>query len=71
VDVAVTGGRAALTMTDDGTAAAPPARGEGAGLAGLEERLAGLDGRLEAGAAPGGGFRVAAELPVAAGVGAP
>jgi two-component system, NarL family, sensor histidine kinase DesK len=71
VDVSVTGGRAALTVTDDGRGPAQPVRGACAGLSGLEERLAGLDGRLTAGAVPGGGFRLAAEVPVAARVGAP
>ncbi|CAL9511891.1 hypothetical protein SUDANB121_03675 [Nocardiopsis dassonvillei] len=46
-----------------------PRTGEGArvggnGLAGLRERLALAGGRLESGGVPGGGFRVAAELPV-------
>ena len=59
---------AALTVTDDGRGVggggASPA---GAGLSGLRERLAALGGRLDAGPAPGGGFRLCARVPVAAG----
>ncbi|MFG1855632.1 sensor histidine kinase [Actinomadura geliboluensis] len=43
-----------------------PAPGAGIGLHGLEERLAALGGTLDAGATPGGGFRVAATIPVGA-----
>ncbi|MGY1707696.1 sensor histidine kinase [Geodermatophilus sp. SYSU D00697] len=71
VDLGVTDARAVLTMTDDGRGPGEQGPGAGAGLSGLEERLAGLDGRLETGAAPGGGFRLAAEVPVAARVAAP
>ncbi|MEV7415307.1 histidine kinase [Streptomyces sp. NPDC089919] len=39
-------------------------RGGGHGLAGMRERVAMLDGELSAGAVPGGGFRVAAVLPL-------
>ncbi|MGY1770760.1 sensor histidine kinase [Blastococcus sp. SYSU D00813] len=53
---------AALTVTDDGRGPAGPA---GAGLSGLDERLAALGGRLETGAGPGGrGFRLSARVPV-------
>ncbi|MYV68519.1 sensor histidine kinase, partial [Streptomyces sp. SID2131] len=38
----------------------------GSGLRGLRERLAAAGGTLESGPAPGGGFRVVAELPVEA-----
>ncbi|MFF8968592.1 sensor histidine kinase [Streptomyces sp. NPDC014995] len=38
--------------------------GGGSGLAGLRERLAGVDGRLEAGFAGAGVFRVVAEVPL-------
>ncbi|MFW3169385.1 sensor histidine kinase [Geodermatophilus sp. CPCC 206100] len=65
---------AALTVTDDGRGAAggtPGAVRSGAGLSGLEERLAALGGRLETGPAPAGGFRLAARVPVGARVGAP
>ncbi|MEV7670159.1 sensor histidine kinase [Streptomyces sp. NPDC000963] len=67
-------GRARLTVTDDGRgdgppgpgAAAPGPDGPGSGLRGLRERLAAAGGTLESGPAPGGGFRVVAELPVEA-----
>jgi two-component system, NarL family, sensor histidine kinase DesK len=64
----VVGEEAALTVTDDGRGSgAPP----GAGLSGLAERVEGLGGRLESGPGPGGGFRLAARVPVEARVGAP
>ncbi|MFD3761188.1 sensor histidine kinase [Streptomyces sp. NPDC058622] len=54
-----------LVVENDGVpAVAPPGDGKpGSGLAGLRERLAALDGTLEAGPAPGGRFRVRAEIP--------
>jgi two-component system, NarL family, sensor histidine kinase DesK len=52
-----------LEVTDDGRG---PERYEpGSGLRGLEERVSFLGGRLEAGTAPGGGFRVQVEIPCA------
>ena len=50
--------------------AAAPARfsdGAGTGLGGMRERAAALGGTLEAGARPGGGFRVHAMLPTVGG----
>ncbi|PWU54993.1 two-component sensor histidine kinase, partial [Micromonospora sp. S4605] len=38
--------------------------GAGHGLAGMRERVTALGGELAAGPRPGGGFRVAARLPV-------
>jgi two-component system, NarL family, sensor histidine kinase DesK len=72
VDVGGTAHEVTLAVTDDGRGPQGEARGDG--LAGLEERLGAVGGRLEHGAAPGGGFRVTARvpLPVAADrVGAP
>ncbi|MGY1631192.1 sensor histidine kinase [Geodermatophilus sp. SYSU D01186] len=70
VDVAVTDGEVALTVADDGRGPAGEVAGSGAGLAGLEERLAQLGGRLEAGPVPAGGFRLCARVSAAARVGA-
>ncbi|MFF0135075.1 sensor histidine kinase [Streptomyces sp. NPDC005227] len=57
-----------LTVSDNGTEAAPatPEAGGGTGLKGLTERLGAAGGSLEAGRTPRGGFRVRAELPVEA-----
>ena len=49
-------------VVDDGTAAEPSETGSG--LAGLRERAEGVAGRLEAGPAPGGGFRLAVTVPI-------
>lgn len=51
-----------LEIDDDGVGAADYVAGNG--LAGLAERVTAVGGRLDAGPAPGGGFRVAARLPV-------
>jgi two-component system sensor histidine kinase DesK len=54
---------ALLEVEDDG--ASPPAAPQaGNGLTGLAERVAGLRGRLEAGAQPGGGFRLRLVVPL-------
>lgn len=53
-----------LTVTDDGRG--PSAGPGGHGLIGIRERAAACGGSAETGEAPGGGFRVAVRLPVAA-----
>lgn len=62
------GESAALTLRidDDGPATGTDAGGSGNGLAGMRERAAALDGTIEAGPRPDGGFRVTAVLPLAA-----
>jgi signal transduction histidine kinase len=52
-----------VEVRDDGRGAVGPVRA-GGGLTGMRERAAALGGRLEAGGAPSGGFRVWASLPV-------
>ncbi|MFF8262277.1 sensor histidine kinase [Streptomyces virginiae] len=62
-----------VEVCDDGAGAPPPvarpAEGSGYGLIGMHERVALQGGTLEAAAGVGGGFRVAARLPVPAGRG--
>jgi signal transduction histidine kinase len=53
-----------ITVTDDGTAPAPSADTEGRGLLGMRERAELLGGTLETSRKPGGGFRVAARIPI-------
>lgn len=50
-------------MFDDGVGGGSAADGSGHGLRGMRERMARLGGTLDAGAVPGGGFRIAASLP--------
>jgi signal transduction histidine kinase len=56
-------GRVALQVEDDGSGGGERS-GESAGLAGLAERARLLQGTLEAGARPEGGFRVRMTLPL-------
>ncbi|MDF3141399.1 MULTISPECIES: histidine kinase [unclassified Streptomyces] len=74
VGVRVTEGRVVLTVENDGTAgetvendgaAGASDGGGGSGLAGLRERLAAVDGTLEAGRVGEGMFRLVAEVPLA------
>lgn len=57
-----------IEVVDDGTAAGKPAAkradGAGHGLIGMRERVSLLQGTFDAGPRPGGGFRVAATLPL-------
>jgi len=54
-----------IEVTDDGRG--PVANGDpGHGLIGMRERISLYGGELEAGPAPGGGFRLRARLPVGA-----
>jgi two-component system sensor histidine kinase DesK len=64
--IVVAGGRgsAAVEVVDDGPAGAATDSG-GRGLAGLRERAARVGGSVEAGPAPGGGFRLRVEVPLA------
>lgn len=56
-------GRVELTMDNDGAAGAEPGTpADGAGLAGLRERLAAVGGTLSAEHRGGGGFRLAARI---------
>lgn len=68
VSVAVTGGRLAVEVTDDGPATAT-GPGEGYGLIGMRERATAVGGNLEAGPLRGGGWRVRAVIPVEGGAG--
>ncbi|TDD79960.1 sensor histidine kinase [Actinomadura rubrisoli] len=58
-------GELSIEIVDDGDGGDP---GTGYGIAGMRERVALLRGEFSAGPRPGGGFRVAARLPVPAGV---
>jgi signal transduction histidine kinase len=53
-----------LEVVDDGMTATPDAAKTGQGLVGMRERVALLGGELQTGPREGGGFRVAARLPV-------
>ena len=55
-----------IEVTDDGTAAGPPASG-GFGLLGMAERVSVYGGTVQAGQRDGGGYRVHARLPFEAG----
>jgi two-component system sensor histidine kinase DesK len=55
--------RAAVEIEDDGSAA--PASERGSGLNGLRERARRVRGEVEAGALPGGGFRLRLTVPLA------
>jgi signal transduction histidine kinase len=61
VNVACRDDRLVLEVADDGSGGADPSAGTG--LAGLADRVAGLDGRLYVASPPGGPTLVRAELP--------
>ncbi|MER5943991.1 histidine kinase [Streptomyces sp. NPDC001928] len=63
VGVRVSEGRVVLTVENDGAAGASDGGG-GSGLTGLRERLAAVDGTLEAGRVDEGVFRLVAEVPL-------
>ncbi|GAA5109501.1 sensor histidine kinase [Alloalcanivorax gelatiniphagus] len=53
-----------VTVVDDGRTVAPQAASPGGrGLGGMRERVAAVGGQLEAGPAPGGGWRTCARMP--------
>jgi signal transduction histidine kinase len=53
-----------LSVSDDGTGGADPARGTG--LSGLRQRVAVVDGSLTIASPPGGPTQVTADLPLRA-----
>lgn len=63
VSAKLAGGRLALRVADDGRGAGPGLV-PGTGISGMRERVALLGGALTTGDAPGGGFVVAADLPL-------
>jgi signal transduction histidine kinase len=60
-----------LVVEDDGVGFGAPAPAFSYGLAGMRERVAALDGRLQLETRPGGGARVVAELPLPAATAGP
>lgn len=64
VDLGLRDGHVVLTVENDGRSGDPDTAGGGSGLAGLRERLARVDGTLEADAVGADGFRLVAEVPL-------
>ncbi|WP_437023155.1 sensor histidine kinase [Streptomyces sp. enrichment culture] len=69
VELETTEGRVVLSVENDGAPGA--AAGTGSGLAGLRERLAGIDGTLRAGPDGQGRFCLTAEIPLPPAAGSP
>ncbi|MER7838527.1 histidine kinase [Streptomyces sp. NPDC096040] len=65
VGLQVLDGRVVLTVENDGVAVRAGGGGGGSGIAGLRERLAVVEGTLEAGPVGADGFRVVASVPLA------
>ena len=59
-----TGGNAVALQVDDDGAAEPSDSADGMGLTGLAERARSLNGTLEAGARPDGGYRLRLQVPL-------
>lgn len=55
-----------VEVRDDGRGASARPTPDGQGLVGMQERVALLKGSMQAGPRPGGGFRVAAKIPIPA-----
>jgi signal transduction histidine kinase len=55
-----------VEVSDDGRGAAAETGTDGQGLLGMQERVTLLKGSMHAGPRPGGGFRVAAKIPIPA-----
>jgi two-component system sensor histidine kinase DesK len=64
IRISVHDSMAGVEIEDDGAGTSTPVRG-GSGLVGLHERAQRLHGTVEAGARPGGGFRLALTVPLA------
>jgi signal transduction histidine kinase len=64
VTLAFRDSRLELEVVDDGTPTRPGSATTGQGIIGMRERVALLSGELQTGPREGGGFRVAAQLPV-------
>ncbi|WP_405006824.1 sensor histidine kinase [Kitasatospora purpeofusca] len=64
-------GELSVEIVDDGHGATEDGSAHGFGIVGMRERVALLHGRLSAGPRPGGGFRVAARLPLPDAAGVP
>ena len=63
VTITAQAGAAEVEVLDDGAGAVTGPDSSGNGLAGLRERAVSLDGRIEAGGVPGGGYRLAVSVP--------